>query len=199
MTGDSHPHWAPPAAPQPDAAAEVTRAELQRLRGDLAQLQQQLDAAHATQLLEANEKLVLAVVRAETIAETATTQLVALTRITQRDALTDTPNRTLMLDRLQAALSMARRRCTRCAVLFVDIDHFKRINDNYGHLVGDEVLKRVARHLEKAVRDTDTVSRHSGDEFLVLLTEISKPADAAQIALNMLQAVAAIHLDDHPT
>ena len=114
-----------------------------------------------------------------------------LTRVTQRDALTDTPNRALMLDRLENAIAMAKRHEARIAVLFVDIDHFKHINDRFGHAAGDAVLQLVARRLEEAVRESDTVSRHSGDEFLILLAEITQASDAALIATKMLAAVAA--------
>lgn len=200
MSDAAHPSRAPPASEQqPDADADVLRAELLRLRSDLEQVEQRFGDTHAAQLRDANEQLVLAVMQAEAIAEKATDKLMAMTRITQRDALTDTPNRALMLDRLQTALSMARRRQTRSAVLFVDIDRFKHINDSFGHLVGDEALKLVALSLEKAVRDSDTVSRHSGDEFLVLLAEISKAADAAQIAQKMLDSITAIRIDSLPT
>lgn len=146
----------------------------------------------ADPLLEVNERLLLAVLNAETLAEDAAARLGELTRASQRDALTDLPNRALMMDRLQSAIALAKRRQTRAAVLFVDLDHFKRINDTFGHSVGDEVLQRVARALEAAVRESDTVSRHSGDEFLVLLSEIAHPSDAALIAWKMLASIASI-------
>ena len=200
MSDEPHPPRAPPAqAQQPDEDASANRAELLRLQRDLEDVQQQFSATQAVQLRDANEQLVLAVMQAEAMTEAATDKLMAMTRITQRDALTDTPNRALMLDRLTTALSMAKRRHTRSAVIFVDIDHFKRINDGFGHLIGDEVLKLVALRLGTAVRDTDTVSRHGGDEFLVLLAEISKTADAAQIALKMLHSIAAIRIDSLPS
>jgi diguanylate cyclase len=173
-----------------DEDADTMRAELRRLRRDLAQVQQEFNDTRAVQLLEANEQLVLTALQAETIAESAMVKLNELTRVTERDALTDMPNRTLMLDRLQTAIAMAKRRDTHIAVLFVDIDHFKRINDTHGHLIGDQVLQIVARRLEGAVRDSDTVSRHSGDEFVVLLAEVSQASDAALIASKMLTAIA---------
>lgn len=199
MSDDAPLPRAPPAeGQQPDQDASAMRSELLHLRRDLGRVQHQFDATQAAQLREANEQLVLAVMQAEAIAETAMDKLMAMTRVTQRDPLTDTPNRALMLDRLQTALSMAKRRHTRSAVLFVDVDHFKQINDSFGHLIGDEAIKLVAQKLGASVRDTDTVSRHSGDEFLVLLAEISKAADAAHIALKMLDAVAAIRIDGLP-
>ena len=167
------------------------RAELVRLRRDLSQVQHDFDSARAAQLLEANEHLMLAALRAETLAEMAVSDLGALARASQRDALTGTPNRALMLDRLESAVTLARRRGTRTAVLFLDLDDFKQVNDTLGHAVGDAVLQLVARRAESMVRDSDTVSRHGGDEFLVLLTEVSQASDAALIAAKLLAAVAA--------
>lgn len=142
----------------------------------------------AAQLVEANEWLVLAALDAQGSAETAATELSELKHTSQRDALTGTPNRALVLDRLESELS--RRRRTRIAVLFLDIDHFKQINDSMGHAAGDEVLQLVARRLESAVRDSDSVCRYGGDEFLVLLSELAQPSDAALIARKMLDAIA---------
>lgn len=170
--------------------ADGVRADLVKLRHDLANVQRDLDGPRTAELLAANEQLVLAALHADTVAETALRNLVALTRASQRDALTDTPNRALMLDRLDIAITAARRHGTRIAVLFLDIDQFKEINDTRGHAVGDEVLQLVARRLESVVRDSDTVSRYGGDEFLVLLSDISQASDAAAIAAKMLAAVA---------
>jgi diguanylate cyclase (GGDEF)-like protein len=96
-----------------------------------------------------------------------------------------------MLDRMASAIASARRHATRVAVLFVDLDHFKVINDSLGHAVGDEVLKLVAQRLEAAVRASDTVSRHGGDEFLVLLSEVANESGAAVVATKVLAALAA--------
>lgn len=170
--------------------ADRVRADLEKLRHDLAKVQRDFDATRTAELLAANEQLVLAAVHADTVAETALRNLVALTRASQRDALTDTPNRALMLDRLEIAITAARRHGTRLAVFFLDIDRFKDINDTRGHAVGDEVLQLVARRLESVVRDSDTVSRHGGDEFLVLLADISLASDAAVVAAKMLAAIA---------
>lgn len=172
-----------------NADADRVRAELVKLRQDLAKMQRDLDATRAADLLAANEQLVLAALQADAVAETAMRNLVALTRASQRDALTDTPNRALMLDRLDNAISAARRHGTRLAVCFLDIDRFKEINDTRGHAVGDAVLQRIARRLESVVRDSDTVSRHGGDEFLVLLSDLTQASDAAVIAAKMLSAV----------
>ena len=141
-------------------------------------------------ILAANERLVLAALNAESAALTAISDLGALAETSQRDPLTHTPNRTLMHDRLVGAIALARRRGTRLAVLFLDLDEFKKINDTFGHAAGDEALLIVTHRLERLVRDTDTVSRHSGDEFLVLLAEVSQASDAGAIAAKMLAAIA---------
>lgn len=177
---------------QIDTQLDARRAELLRLRRVLTDVPQDFSGPRrADTLLEANEQLVLAALHAEAIAEAAVSTLGELARSSQRDALTDTPNRAVMLDRLENAIAMAHRHRTRTAVLFVDLDHFKQINDRLGHAVGDAVLQLVASRLNEAVRDSDTVSRHGGDEFLVLLSEISQPADAALIAEKMLATLAA--------
>ncbi|HUG24143.1 diguanylate cyclase domain-containing protein [Piscinibacter sp.] len=173
-----------------NAQAAGVRAELMRLRHDLAQVQQDFNGLRAAQLVEANEQLVLAALHAQAVADTAVSNLDELARSAQRDTLTGTPDRALMLDRLDTAIAQARRRGTHIGVLFVDLDQFKQINDSLGHAVGDAVLQLVARRLELVVRDTDTVSRHGGDEFLVLLPELAQPADAALIAEKILAALA---------
>ena len=178
--------------------ADQVRAELVKLRRELAETQRDFSAIPSTHLLEANEQLVLAALRAEAIAETAESNLSELTHSSQRDPLTHTPNRALMLDRLETAVGMACRHGTRIAVLFLDVDHFKQINDMLGHAAGDEVLQLVARRLESVVRHSDTVSRHGGDEFLVLLSEISHASDAALISDKIRTALAAPSLiGDH--
>lgn len=174
-----------------EAQASTVRAELSRLRRDLAQVQQDFSSQRAAQLLEANEQLVLATLQANAVAETATSNFDQLSRSTQRDVLTDTPNRALMQDRVDHALAIAKRRATRVAVVFIDLDGFKHVNDTLGHATGDEVLQAAARRLESVVRESDTVSRHGGDEFLVLLAEVAERSDAALIANKMSAAVAA--------
>ena len=172
--------------------------EASRLRGELTDLQRLLIAetqasnpAQSAQLLEANEQLVLAALHSDHVAETAVSELFGVVSSSQRDALTNTPNRALVLARMEQAIGVAQRCGTRFAVLFIDLNNFKEINDSYGHMIGDEVLRFVARQLEAAARDTDTVSRFGGDEFLVLLTEISQASDAAPVAAKMLAAIRA--------
>jgi diguanylate cyclase (GGDEF)-like protein len=172
------------------AQVDSVRADLASLRSKLAKAREELRGLRSAQLNEADEQLVLAAVHADTVAQSAVNSLDELTRHSQHDELTGAPNRTLMLDRLQNAIALAQRRATRVGLLFVDLDHFKQINDTLGHAAGDEVLQIVTRRLQSAVRESDTVSRHSGDEFLVLLAEISNAADAAPIAEKILALLA---------
>ena len=95
------------------------------------------------------------------------------------DALTDLPNRVLFSDRLDRALARRRRDGSQLALLFVDLDHFKPINDNHGHAVGDRVLREVAHRLSASVRDSDTVARIGGDEFFILLPVVNDGEAAA--------------------
>jgi diguanylate cyclase (GGDEF)-like protein/PAS domain S-box-containing protein len=106
------------------------------------------------------------------------------------DPLTGLPNRALFMERFNLCLSKARRTGRQLALLFLDLDLFKAINDGFGHPVGDEVFQEVARRLTECVRDDDTVARVGGDEFIVLLPEISKAEDAALVAGKLLDAVA---------
>ena len=109
--------------------------------------------------------------------------------LAEHDFLTDLPNRVLFLDRLQQALATARRQHTRVAVMFLDLDRFKAINDTYGHQAGDIVLKEVAARLVRCVRGVDTVSRQGGDEFVVILADIGGADQAAHVAGSVMQAV----------
>ncbi len=113
--------------------------------------------------------------------------------LAEHDALTDLPNRLLLNDRLARAIALARRYGRRLAVLFLDCDRFKHINDTLGHPIGDQVLRSVARRLSTCVRESDTVSRHGGDEFLVLLSEVDQPEDAGLIAEKIVSSIAEPH------
>jgi len=119
-----------------------------------------------------------------------------LTHLAQHDSLTGLPNRMLLSDRLGQIIALARRQRGRAAVLFLDLDGFKEINDFHGHQVGDRLLQSVANRLQQCIRDPDTVSRQGGDEFVVLLQDLQHPDDAAITAERMLTAVADVHLID---
>ena len=113
--------------------------------------------------------------------------------LAQHDFLTNLPNRVLLNDRITQAIALAKRRGTRLAVLFLDLDNFKYINDSLGHAIGDELLKSVARALCACVRSSDTVSRQGGDEFVILVTEDKYAEDAALPANKILAALALPH------
>lgn len=116
----------------------------------------------------------------------------------QHDALTSLPNRILFLDRLDTALERAERHQECFALLYVDIDGFKPVNDNHGHSVGDEVLRQIGQRLAKAVRKTDTVARLGGDEFAVILEEVASERAALQVGLKLCDALAAPYALDLP-
>ena len=108
-----------------------------------------------------------------------------LQHMARHDGLTGLPNRQLFLDRLDAALARAVRSGGGFALLYLDLDHFKDVNDRHGHAAGDVLLCEVARRLQHGVRDVDTVGRIGGDEFVVLLEGVDKSADAALIAAKL--------------
>jgi diguanylate cyclase (GGDEF)-like protein/PAS domain S-box-containing protein len=112
-----------------------------------------------------------------------------MTHLAEHDILTSLPNRSLLNDRLEQGIALAQRHSRQLAVLFIDLDHFKHINDSLGHLIGDQLLRAVALRITLCVRSSDTVSRQGGDEFIVLLSEISHAEDAALIADKIRLAV----------
>ena len=112
-----------------------------------------------------------------------------LRHVASHDGLTDLPNRSLMMDRLDNAVNRARRDQKKCAVLFIDLDGFKPINDSLGHDMGDVVLRETANRLLSSIRDTDTAARFGGDEFVLVLTNIETPEDAVPVAQKILAAL----------
>jgi diguanylate cyclase (GGDEF)-like protein/PAS domain S-box-containing protein len=117
----------------------------------------------------------------------------------QHDPLTELPNRALLLDRLKQSLAGARWRERRAAVLFVDLDRFKTINDTLGHEVGDRLLQQLAERFQRSVRDGDTVARFGGDEFVILLDDVASGDDVSGVAQKVLQALAPPFQVDHQT
>lgn len=118
--------------------------------------------------------------------------------LAQHDGLTDLPNRILLGDRLKQAITLACRRKRKLALLFLDMDRFKHINDSLGHTIGDRLLQSIAHRLRACVRSSDTVSRQGGDEFVILLSDISYPEDAAISAEKILTALSTPHsIDQH--
>jgi diguanylate cyclase (GGDEF)-like protein/PAS domain S-box-containing protein len=120
-----------------------------------------------------------------------------MSRLAQHDSLTGLPNRVLFNDRLMQAISLAVRQDKQLAVMFVDLDQFKKINDSLGHGVGDKLLQSVSGRLVNCVRRTDTVSRLGGDEFVVLLSQVEREEDAAVSARKILRELAAPHTIDN--
>ncbi|MDN3525887.1 diguanylate cyclase [Halomonas sabkhae] len=109
-----------------------------------------------------------------------------MAHLAQHDPLTGLPNRALLTERLSRALGLARRHRHLVALLYLDLDAFKPINDSFGHAVGDSLLQAVASRVQECMRDIDTVCRQGGDEFVVLLAEINRPEDATRVAEKLL-------------
>src|ERR1700675_3123343 len=116
-----------------------------------------------------------------------------MTHAAQHDLVTNLPNRLLLNDRISQSISLARRQNRPLAVIFLDLDRFKYINDSLGHATGDKLLQSVSKRLLAGVRGSDTVSRQGGDEFVILLSEIAYPKDAATSARKILLLLNAPH------
>ena len=111
--------------------------------------------------------------------------------LASHDALTGLPNRTVLLERTEQAIGRVRRAGTLGAVLFLDLDRFKNVNDSFGHPAGDELLKQVSQRLLETLRQVDVLARMGGDEFAVLMEGISTPSDAAKLAQALINALSA--------
>jgi diguanylate cyclase (GGDEF)-like protein len=139
-------------------------------------------ATRTTELEAANQELEKAKQNAESVAK-------RMEYHAHHDGLTGLPNRTLLNDRINRALSHARREHSRMALLFLDLDRFKIINDSLGHATGDQLLRVISRRLKNCVRDEDTVARLGGDEFMVLLPNISGSSDAGRIGNKIIDSL----------
>ncbi|RLJ68139.1 PAS domain S-box-containing protein/diguanylate cyclase (GGDEF)-like protein [Sulfurisoma sediminicola] len=118
--------------------------------------------------------------------------------LAHHDALTGLPNRVLLRDRFEHARAYCERNGSSLAMLFIDLDNFKAVNDSLGHALGDELLKAVVQRLDQCVRDTDTVSRQGGDEFIVLLHDLPDPGTAERVAGEvLLRLIEPFRIDDH--
>jgi diguanylate cyclase len=171
--------------------------QLTELRRELQALSDRLQARtgiasepDTRSAVDTSQRLMRAALYAESLALEAIGQFDELIWSSQRDTLTQLPNRVLMLDRLRASIALARRHRTRIAVVFIDLDYFKRLNDEFGHATGDAALILVAERLLHTVRGADTVSRHGGDEFLVLLSDVTHKSDALRVTAKLLHAIA---------
>jgi diguanylate cyclase (GGDEF)-like protein/PAS domain S-box-containing protein len=117
-----------------------------------------------------------------------------MTHLAHHDFLTGLPNRVLLIERISQAITQANRHGKRLALLFIDLDNFKRINDLLGHAAGDQLLRLVAKRLAACVRAMDTLCRQGGDEFVMLLTEIEQPQDVARVVDKLRAALAMPYL-----
>lgn len=174
------------------------RAVLGALRSEVAELESLRDADLSLAMRDVNEQLLLTSLLALNDVDQAGIKLRQLAQAAQLDNLTGLPNRRLLLDRLTQAIANVRRHGGRFALMFVDLNNFKSINDAYGHAAGDQVLRLAATSLVAAVREVDTVSRHGGDEFLVLACDISSPADALRVAEALITALVTVKPDSAP-
>ena len=156
-----------------DILTEDLRAENQRLSDELAEIQKELDAARRT---IKNKEIELKAVLAQ--AE----------EVSHVDELTCLPNRRQVIKTLQNEVIRAERYRTPLSLSMIDIDHFKKINDSYGHTVGDQVLFQLANILQEGVRDSDTVGRYGGEEFLVVLPN-TRLSDAAEQAARLCKRI----------
>jgi diguanylate cyclase (GGDEF)-like protein len=173
------------------AHAERLRAELARLNRKLARKRHSMNEARAANLVEANEHLVLTLLHERSISRSTENSLKDLCNASLRDDLTGLPTRSRMQQRLQIAIASAAAQNSVLAVLFIDLDDFKSINDNLGHSVGDLALQLAAHRLQEVVRHTDAVSRHGGEEFLVLLADVSDATNARAVAHKIEAALIA--------
>ncbi|MCK9379944.1 MAG: EAL domain-containing protein [Sulfuritalea sp.] len=193
---DGHPFW---------VRATGRRVAGQRDSVDLTWIFEDVTERHQAEeaLLRAHEQLEQRVVERTAELATANSQLQGevfermqaeqrIWQVAHHDGLTGLPNRTLLHDRLEQALAQAQRSRHRVAVMFLDLDRFKSVNDTLGHAIGDELLKHVAERLTSVVRAVDTVSRLGGDEFVIVLHEISSPDDVVQVAEKVLGALASV-------
>lgn len=179
---------------QREAAAALREADIRTAEGAL----EATSADHIDMLRQANAHLVIATLDANKLTEQVEAAKLKLAHLAHHDGLTGLPNRMLLQDRLGQAIEVARRQGLQLAVLFMDLDRFKHINDSLGHAVGDQLLKSVAQRLLACVRQSDTVSRQGGDEFVLLLSQVQHADDAAQFAQKILTALALPHsIDGH--
>ncbi|GGK93838.1 EAL domain-containing protein [Deinococcus radiotolerans] len=152
----------------------------------------------AAPIISDDGELLGAVIVFHDVSETRAMAL-RMSHLAQHDTLTDLPNRVLLRDRIAQATRLARRRGVNFAVLFLDLDHFKDVNDSLGHHVGDELLREVARRLLGSLRASDTVSRQGGDEFIILLPDVHDPAHVQTVIRKLMSAVTAPYVVEGQT
>ena len=170
------------------------RQEAADQREEAAVVKAALDESANAQVREANERLIAATMHAQTMTKAAELATEQMAYMAEHDVLTGLPNRALLTDRLAQSIALARRHEKKVALMYLDLDHFKHVNDSLGHAVGDQLLQSVARRLQTCVRLSDTVSRQGGDEFVVLLTEIDEVQDAVLTAGKIIETMAPPHV-----
>ena len=194
------------AASLREDAAQVREGEAHAREGAATAREREIRVEHViltateNQLMrvrQANESLVIATIESQNLIDQIRLANSKIDHLAHHDMLTQLPNRLLLLDRLNQAIELARRQGWQLAVMFMDLDHFKHINDSLGHAVGDQLLQSVAKRLRACVRHSDTVSRQGGDEFMLLLPTIEHAEDAALSAQKMLEALVPPHTIEH--
>ncbi|PTN36382.1 GGDEF domain-containing protein [Desulfonatronum sp. SC1] len=149
---------------------------------------------HSEALLrDVNEQLVVATIHAQTQAETAEQIAAKMAHLAEHDYLTGLPNRAVLDDRLERSIALAQRHGIQVALLYLDIDNFKHINDSLGHAAGDQLLQSIAKRLQACIRFSDTVSRQGGDEFVVLLVDVKGEHGAVLAAQKLIAAMVEPH------
>ncbi len=145
----------------------------EKINADKEGLQNALEE-HITRLRDVNKRLVIANVNAQILTDQLQQAKTQMAHLAHHDYLTNLPNRIQLEENLTQAIKFAKRHGTKLALLFMDLDRFKVINDSLGHDIGDQLLQAVAQRLRTSVRDSDTVSRQGGDEFVVVLTDVGR-------------------------
>jgi diguanylate cyclase len=163
---------------------ETVVAEIEAVTRKLQHASERLTAMKEALHIEVRDRVMVDHQFAAAVEQEAGSRTAAL-----HDRLTDLPNRALFMDRLEHGIAHAKRDQRMLAVMFLDLDNFKVINDTHGHQAGDAVLRVVATRLKHTMRKDDTVSRHGGDEFLCLLTQLHEEKDVAMIAAKISKAI----------
>ncbi|WP_052749069.1 GGDEF domain-containing protein [Arsukibacterium ikkense] len=168
---------------------DAQSAELVRMRCEFL-LQHNIWYQQQQQMLQSNQLLSMALLQASTLHSHTQLRLQQVMLNSQCDTLTQTLNRSTMLDRIGHAISVAKRQHSQFGLLFIDLDNFKPVNDRYGHAAGDAVLQQMSARLMAAVRGSDAVSRHGGDEFLLLLTDLKHREDISAFTTKIQYTLA---------